>query len=58
MLVLSRKQGQKIEIGEAITLTVCHIQAGQVRIGIEAPKELIIVRPDVKERAKQEGWHA
>ena len=46
MLVLSRKLGEQIQIGENVTITVCRIQGGQVRIGIEAPDEVAIQRAE------------
>ena len=46
MLVLSRKQGQEINIGHDITITVVSVNGGQVRIGIDAPKSVPVLRPD------------
>lgn len=46
MLVLSRKQGQEINIGPDITITVVSVNGGQVRIGIDAPKSVPVIRPD------------
>ena len=46
MLVLSRKINQKIKIGKDITLTVVGMRCGHVKIGIDAPKEIPIVRDD------------
>lgn len=48
MLVLSRKIGEKIWIGESISVTVVRISGGGVRIGIEAPDEFAIVREELK----------
>lgn len=47
MLVLSRKQDEKIIIGDSITLMVVSIQGDKVRLGIEAPKEVTIHREEV-----------
>ncbi len=47
MLVLSRKQDEKIIIGDSITLMVVSIQGDKVRLGIEAPKEVSIHREEV-----------
>ena len=47
MLVLSRKKGQSIEIGDGITVTVTQIKGNQVRIGIEAPAEVRIHRNEL-----------
>jgi len=47
MLVLSRKDGQRIRIGDAIVLTVIRIRGGCVRIGIEAPRNTHIKREEL-----------
>lgn len=47
MLVLSRKQDEKIVIGDSITLMVVSIQGDKVRLGIEAPKDVSIHREEV-----------
>ena len=50
MLVLTRKPGQKIHIGPNITITVVKLAAGQVQIGVEAPPEVPIWRPEAGTR--------
>jgi len=50
MLVLSRKVGQRILIGENISVTVVRVAQGGVRIGIEAPPELPIVREELQKK--------
>ncbi len=50
MLVLGRKEGESIKIGDDIKITVVRLRSGEVRIGIEAPKALDIVRHDAKTR--------
>ena len=47
MLVLTRKQQERIHIGDNITITVVRIQGNGVRIGIEAPKAVRVVRGEV-----------
>ena len=47
MLVLSRKTGERILIGENIAVTIVRISQGTVRIGIEAPRETSVVREEV-----------
>ncbi len=47
MLVLTRKQQERIHIGDNITITVVRIQGNGVRIGIEAPREVRVVRGEV-----------
>ncbi len=56
MLVLSRKVGERIWIGEKISITVVRISGGGVRIGIEAPPEMPVVREELKKG--MEGSHA
>lgn len=51
MLCLSRKNGQKIQIGEA-TITILQTTAGKVRIGIEAPPHVPIVRDDARNQER------
>jgi len=53
MLVLSRKVGERIWIGEDISVTVVRITGGGVRIGIEAPSEMPVVREELKAKLEQ-----
>ncbi|HTQ38270.1 MAG TPA: carbon storage regulator [Pirellulales bacterium] len=48
MLVLSRRAGERIQIGEQIEVTVVRIGPGVVRIGIEAPVEMTVVREEIR----------
>jgi len=48
MLVLSRKVGQRILIGDKIAVTVVRVGQGGVRIGIEAPEGIEVVREELK----------
>ena len=47
MLVLSRKLGEKIYIGDNICITVVDIDRGKIRLGIEAPREVPIFRKEL-----------
>ncbi len=47
MLVLSRRVGQRIQIGEEIEVTVVRIAPGVVRIGVEAPSHMTVVRDEI-----------
>jgi carbon storage regulator len=47
MLVLSRKVGERIVVGDKVTITVVRLAQGSVRIGIEAPAEMAIVREEL-----------
>ena len=51
MLVLSRKAGEKIQIGPDITVTVTRISETAVRIGIDAPSDVQIDRTEIVQRA-------
>jgi len=51
MLVLSRKVGERILIGDNISVTVVRIAPGIVRIGIDAPAQLPVMREELKENA-------
>jgi len=57
MLILGRKEGEKIVIGDDITVTVTKIKGNQVQIGITAPKHIPVHREEVYERilAEREG---
>ncbi len=47
MLVLSRKQGQRIQISDNVTITVTQIKGNQVRLGVEAPRDVAIRRGEL-----------
>ena len=55
MLVLTRKIGESINIGTDIKVTVVSIDANQVRLGIDAPKDVIIHREEVYKRIIEEN---
>ena len=55
MLVLSRRSGEAIQIGPDITITICWIRRGDVRIGVDAPRELRISRVDNPESHTHEN---
>ena len=54
MLVLSRRVGERIWIGNEISVTVVKIAGGGVRIGIEAPEDLPVVREELKLKLERE----
>ena len=47
MLVLSRKPGERILIGESVVLTVAAMKGGKVRLAFEAPREILIIRQEL-----------
>ena len=55
MLILTRKLGEKINIGDDITVTLLEIKGTQVKLGIEAPKTIEIHRQEVYERIREEN---
>lgn len=55
MLVLTRKVGEKLLIGEDIVVSVIEVNRGNIRIGIEAPSHVSILRFEVYERIREEN---
>lgn len=58
MLVLSRKKGQSIMIGSDIEISIVDIQGDQIRLGIEAPRNITIHRKEVFEEIIKENKQA
>lgn len=54
MLVLTRKVGQKVYLGNDITITVTAMSAGQVRLGIDAPRDVFIRRAELVTQWQEE----
>lgn len=48
MLVLSRKQNERIRVGESVVVTVVRVNGDKVRIGIEAPAEMRVLRDELE----------
>ncbi len=55
MLILTRRVGESIMIGEEVVVTVLGVKGNQVRIGVNAPKEVSVHREEIYERIKREG---
>lgn len=55
MLVLTRRVGEELVIGDNIVVKVLDIKGNQVRIGIEAPKEVSVVRSEILGKFDKEG---
>ena len=49
MLVLTRTKGQRIILSNGIVITVCQTKTGSVRLGVEAPKDVKILREELQE---------
>lgn len=58
MLILSRKTGEVIKVGDQIAIHVVEISKGFVKIGIEAPDNVKILRQEVFERIRSENIEA
>jgi len=52
MLVLSRKQTERIRLGESIVVTIVRVSGDKVRLGIEAPPEVVVLRDELDEQSK------
>ena len=55
MLILTRRVGETVMIGEEVTVTVLGVKGNQVRIGVNAPKHVAVHREEIFERIKREG---
>jgi carbon storage regulator len=58
LLVLTRKQGQSIRIGDDIIVKIVDIDGSQVKIGIEAPKGVLIFREELYEKLRESNIEA
>src|SRR5215213_10129238 len=58
MLVLSRRPGQVIVIGENVELVILGIDGGQVRVGIRAPRDITVLRKELVPQADQHNRRA
>lgn len=57
MLILTRRVGETIIINDDITITALGIKGNQVRLGINAPKEVSVHREEIYKRIKEEEAH-
>lgn len=55
MLILTRRVGETLMIGEDVTVTVLGVKGNQVRIGINAPKNLAVHREEIFQRIKRDS---
>ena len=54
MLILTRRVGETLMVGDEVTVTVLGVKGNQVRIGVNAPKEVAVHREEIYDRIKQE----
>lgn len=54
MLILTRRAGETVMIGSDVTITVLGVKGNQVRIGINAPRDVAVHREEIYERIKNE----
>jgi len=54
MLILTRRVGETLMIGDEVTVTVLGVKGNQVRIGVNAPKSVSVHREEIYERIRQE----
>ncbi|KFN41279.1 carbon storage regulator CsrA [Arenimonas oryziterrae] len=55
MLILTRRVGETLMIGDSVTVTVLGVKGNQVRVGITAPKDVAVHREEIFQRLHKEG---
>lgn len=55
MLILTRRVGETLMVGDEVTITVLGVKGNQVRLGVNAPKHVAVHREEIYERIRKEG---
>jgi carbon storage regulator (csrA) len=58
MLVIGRKKGESILIGDDIEITIVKLDDGQVKLAISAPKEILVLRKELYKEVEEENMNA
>jgi carbon storage regulator len=58
MLILSRKEKERIKLGEAIIVTVVRVSGDKVRLGIEAPPDMLVLRDELQPHTPEQAEEA
>lgn len=58
MLVLTRKAGESIVIGNEVVITVLEVRGGQIRLGVDAPRNLAVHRAEIYQQVMEENQAA
>ena len=58
MLILTRKSGESLFIGDDIRITVLEIRGKQIRLGIDAPSSVVVLREEIYRRIQEENLQA
>jgi carbon storage regulator len=57
MLILTRRVGETLMVGDEVTVTVLGVKGNQVRLGVNAPKHIAVHREEIYQRIQQEKEH-
>ncbi|PLW81309.1 carbon storage regulator [Kineobactrum sediminis] len=55
MLILTRKVGETLMVGDEVTITVLGVKGNQVRIGVNAPRDVAVHREEIYNRIQEDG---
>ena len=55
MLILARRVGETLMIGDDVTITILSVRDGQIRIGVNAPESTVVQREEVYEKVRKEN---